>query len=587
MVRSIKGGPAVLQWSNAPYGSPHSPHRRTSLLSPVTARPRRAFGYHSRMPWRLHRYLLAELLRIIGLTTLVLVVVTAFGAVIKPLASGVPLGPGQAALYILLSSVPMLQYVLPFAAGFGTTLVMHRLASDNEVVAMASAGMPYRVILGPVIALAVVLSVGLTVLANTAIPQVYAVMGRVLTGDIISLLEHSVRNGKPLALGDMQIWAEGMRVENAPNGVGQRVQLHRVAAAQIGAGGAISGDVSARGAVLDFVERDGVLEVRMVMEDAVSWDADGGGLRGFPRIEPTHPVLVPMPQRTEPAAMTWMDMEEIQRTPTRYPAVRAAFNALRRAVVDQEERAALLRRLKQHNALTLKSLDRPEQSWLVRADGLRRDRLTLADGPVSVVQMRSESPVATFTSSNVRLRMQPTSVLDGSAGQTAILNMTEVRVDAVHEGIPSNHRAAVDIANLLFVPPLDVPDIADEHVLAEGQRRGQSAPWIQQRVDNLQMAEGKLHGQITSRRWRRFALGLTAGLLPLLGAVLALLLRHAQPLAVYTVGFMPGLLDLMLISGGSGTIRHGDLGMGLLIMFSGSGILIIVTCIAWNRLRRN
>jgi len=543
------------------------------------------------MPWRLHRYLLAELLRIIGLTTLVLVVVTAFGAVIKPLASGVPLSPGQAALYILLSSVPMLQYVLPFAAGFGTTLVMHRMASDNEVVAMAAAGMPYRVILGPVIALAVVLSVGLTVLANTTIPQVYAVMGRVLTGDIITLLEHSVRNGKPMALGDMQIWAEGMRVERAPSGVGQRVQLHRVAAAQIGAGGAISGDVSARGAVLDFVERDGVLEVRMVMEDAVSWDADGGGLRGFPRIEPTHPVLVPMPQRTEPAAMTWMDMEAIKRTPTRYPAVRDAFRSLRRAVVQQDERAALQRRLGQRQGLTLTSLDRPDQTWFVQADGLRGDRLVQADGAVRVVQMRAGEAVATFTPEDLRLRTQPSSVLDHSAGhsaqQTAVLNMTRVRVDAVQEGVPSNHRAAVDIANLQFVPALIVPAVADEQVLEEGQRRGQTAAWIQERVVNLQRAEGELHGQITSRRWRRFALGLTAGLLPLLGAVLALLLRHTQPLAVYMVGFMPGILDLMLISGGSGTIRHGDLGMGLLIMFSGSAIVIIVTCIAWNRLRRN
>jgi lipopolysaccharide export LptBFGC system permease protein LptF len=547
------------------------------------------------MPWRLHRYLLVDLLRIIGLTTLVLVVVTAFGAVIKPLASGVPLSPGQAALYILLSAVPMLQYVLPFAAGFGTTLVMHRLASDNEVVAMAAAGMPYRVILGPVIALAVVLSVGLTVLANTAIPQVYAVMGRVLTGDIITLLEHSVRNGKPLALGDMQIWAEGMRVEPAPNGIGQRVQLHRVAAAQIGASGAISGDVSARGAVLDFVERDGVLEVRMVMEDAVSWDADGGGLRGFPRIEPTHPVLVPMPQRTEPAAMTWMDMDDIRRTPTRYPAVRAAFNSLRRAVVQQNQRAALQQRLGQRQGLTLTSLDRPEQTWLVHADALRGDRLVRAEGSVSVVQMRAGVPVATFTPEDLRLRTQPASVLDHAsgetaghtAGQTAMLNMTRVRVDAAQEGIPSNHRAAVDIANLHFVPPLDVQDIADDQMVAEGRRRGQSAPWIQERVDNLERAEDRLDGQITSRRWRRFALGLAAGLLPLLGAVLALLLRHAQPLAVYMVGFLPGLLDLMLISGGSGTIRHGDLGIGLLVMFSGSGIVIIATCIAWNRLRKN
>ena len=39
------------------------------------------------MPWTLYRYILKDLLRVIGLTTLILVTVIAFGATIKPLAN--------------------------------------------------------------------------------------------------------------------------------------------------------------------------------------------------------------------------------------------------------------------------------------------------------------------------------------------------------------------------------------------------------------------------------------------------------------------------------------------------------------------
>ncbi|MHC4181408.1 MAG: hypothetical protein ACYSWU_28245, partial [Planctomycetota bacterium] len=70
------------------------------------------------MPWLLYRYLLGELLRVFALCAAVLVLVIAFGAAIKPLAGDDLIGPLQTAKYIMLAAVPMLQFALPFAAGF-------------------------------------------------------------------------------------------------------------------------------------------------------------------------------------------------------------------------------------------------------------------------------------------------------------------------------------------------------------------------------------------------------------------------------------------------------------------------------------
>ena len=78
----------------------------------------------------LTRTMAGELLKTILLTTAVLVSVIAFGAAIKPLARNL-LGGTDILRYVALAAVPMLQYALPFSAGFGATLVMHRLATDK------------------------------------------------------------------------------------------------------------------------------------------------------------------------------------------------------------------------------------------------------------------------------------------------------------------------------------------------------------------------------------------------------------------------------------------------------------------------
>ena len=60
------------------------------------------------MPLMLYRYILKDLMRVILLTTVVLVTVIAFGAAIRPLADDQFLGPLQIIKYIMLAIVPPL-----------------------------------------------------------------------------------------------------------------------------------------------------------------------------------------------------------------------------------------------------------------------------------------------------------------------------------------------------------------------------------------------------------------------------------------------------------------------------------------------
>jgi hypothetical protein len=64
-------------------------------------------------------------------------------------------------------------------------------------------------------------------------------------------------------------------------------------------------------------------------------------------------------------------------------------------------------------------------------------------------------------------------------------------------------------------------------------------------------------------------------------------MRHAQPLLIYLVAFVPALLNLVLISGGGGSLRQGDVGGGLALMWSGNVVLLLIIGFGWWRLARH
>ena len=205
------------------------------------------------MPLRLYRYILFEMIRVILITTGVLVTVIAFGAVIKPLAGESLLTAGQAVKYVFLAMVPMLQYALPFAAGFGSTLALHRFTNDNEVLAMAVVGLSYRAILAPVVAFGVLLTLLMIVLTQSIIPQFYGMMARTLAGDVTAMIAHSVEKGVPFEFEGMQILAEHVEIYDSPQDTGadERLRLRKMIAAQLDSEGRAVTDVTAADAVID------------------------------------------------------------------------------------------------------------------------------------------------------------------------------------------------------------------------------------------------------------------------------------------------------------------------------------------------
>ena len=76
-------------------------------------------------------------------------------------------------------------------------------------------------------------------------------------------------------------------------------------------------------------------------------------------------------------------------------------------------------------------------------------------------------------------------------------------------------------------------------------------------------------------------------LLLVLGAVLAVLMRHSLALGIYVLAFLPAIADVLLISGGEQMIKYGDHLPGIIVAWSGNGLLVFLIALCWWRLARN
>jgi lipopolysaccharide export system permease protein len=118
----------------------------------------------------LQRYVIGEVSRAFGLALLTITCVFVLLTVMTKAAS-IGLGP-----YEILTLVPYmipasLPYTVPVSLLFAATVVYGRLASDNEVIAVKTAGLSAMVLIWPSILMSLVLSLSLAGLSSSAIPN--------------------------------------------------------------------------------------------------------------------------------------------------------------------------------------------------------------------------------------------------------------------------------------------------------------------------------------------------------------------------------------------------------------------------------
>ncbi len=118
----------------------------------------------------LQRYVMGEVFRAFSLALLTITCVFVLLTVMTKAAS-IGLGPYEIMMLIPYMIPVNLPYTVPVSLLFAATVVYGRLASDNEVIAVKTAGLSAMVLIWPSILMALVLSVTLSKLSATMIPD--------------------------------------------------------------------------------------------------------------------------------------------------------------------------------------------------------------------------------------------------------------------------------------------------------------------------------------------------------------------------------------------------------------------------------
>jgi len=239
------------------------------------------------IPWILWRHVAWEVFRTFVVTTSIIVTVIAFGAAAKPLADN-SIGADTVLKYVSLAMVPMLQYAMPFAAGFAATLAMHRFATDNEVTAMSAVGMSTRMVLAPVFLLGLPLFAVMLALVMYLIPHFWLRMQELATADATQMLVASIERGQALKADRLMIYADSVREAEAPEGVRRRLHLEGVAAVELSpkGGSAVETEFTAEAATVDVHATSRGTVVKVVLLDATVFRPAEGALVTVPRAEP-------------------------------------------------------------------------------------------------------------------------------------------------------------------------------------------------------------------------------------------------------------------------------------------------------------
>ena len=551
------------------------------------------------MPWILHRHMFAEVTRVVVLTTVVVVMVVAFGAVIKPMSSNL-LGPGGIAKYVAIATVPMLQFALPFAAGFGATLVTHRFAAENELLAMSTSGMRWSTILLPQAMLGTLLGGLMFVLVQSAVPRFWGFAEQVVADDAAQVFVATIRRGEAFQAGNMLICADSIAMVEPPSGseAEQRIVMEGVVAVETDPASKAVTEFVARGATVDLYGRGGDLLIKIAMSDATVIRPQEGTVIRLPTAEPGVMSMDRSWERS-PKYLPYMELQAVIENPELGPRPRD----MRGRIVDALGLARIYRSVERELAEGRPGrVDHPESG---RSYEIADARITPA-GIVPAPPARKVT-VREFTQGRLTREAatsQVTFVATEGAGSQGRFDMVLVAPEAraVLDGQGRPTRWPARIVGVL------APGLTD----AGGSARAsaaEAAPALRAEIEELSASTSvpwaasmrevnalrarwehesrRIVVEARSHEWMRIAQSVAVPLVVMLGTVLAVLFRSSLPLTVYFLSFLPALAEIILVASGQSIYRNGSTTMGLAVMWSGHGVLAVLLAVSWYRVARH
>lgn len=580
-----------------------------------------------RLPLTLWRYLSADLWRLVILSTAVVVAVGCFALAVKPLADG-QLGSVEMLKFMLLASVPMLQYALPFAGGFAATLVYHRFAQDNEGVAAYAGGVSHRSVLVPALICAVALSTLMGALIDQAMPRLLRNMERLVAGDLAKVVEAAVNRGESVKIPgtEYRVYADAFTtLDPGDSGADHHFGLSGLLFVEQAPGGEVKREASARFAYV-WLFQDGrqredaprgtsTATVVMKLQDSV-----GGELT---RAEVQESVLVyemPSKTREHPRFLTWRELGRAEERPERLRPIDQRRRELALRLAERLTADVVRAELAQDGRIAL--VDAAGRSVVIKSGGLATEPGTGAGRGFALRPPPGQTDVeVTTVMEDGRTRLhrarrawiyQPAQP-EGSTATVLSVRLEEVRISGpgareldpeaprTPEGAAAGDEAAAGVRaeyvltnlspardplpGLLALPMPDLQKMVSERLKAVAAANLDDKPLADDANDLSRRIE-QARREITARRHERIASVLACAVAVLLGAIRALRLRDSLPLPVYMWSCLPAGVVLMTIHGGMNLVSTQGW-PGLLMLYGGVAALAGFAFVEFRRLARH
>jgi len=563
------------------------------------------------LPFTLWRHMTADLWRLMILAALVMVLVIAFAATVKPLAEGT-LDPGNALRFMLYAMPPMLAYALPFAAGFGATLVYHRMATDNEALAAHAGGVSHRAFMAPAYFTAFVLTVGGLFMHDQVIPDFLHRMQRMITVDLSRLVASEVARGNAIKQKNLLIFADQGKSfgPDAATGALDRVVLGRFAAIELDRDGNPSTEASSNAATMWLFPADeadaepgtpgAVSKVVLRLQNVValkqnSWTS--GSKDTMLR------WTVPYIFRDSVAFFPYAKLREVQRRPEMMSLVNMrrldlAYTLGRRECIER-----------------LNTLAREKGGFeLIDANGapvtIRARGITFEDGRMRLIDPRGDGAVSISVirgfDEKDRRRTDISSrdielAIDIGEDQYSRRLELELKIrdaktrEIARDGTQGDgaSRGELNISGLRMPPDESGADfmqpLLDASVgslLKFAEPASSEDPAIGEIATNLRARVRTVELRTLSKINDRIALSVSGGIAIIVGALAALSSVGRSPLLTYMWSFLPAVMAIMTIQGGTQyTNASGEI--GLLIVWSSPVLLAGYSVFLYRRLARH
>lgn len=568
----------------------------------------------------LWKYALTELWRLILLTTFVLVAVIAFAATVKPLADG-KIGPLDALRFMGLAIVPMLQYALPFSAGFAATLAYHRLSQDNEVAAAYASGVSHRAILAPALISGLVLAVVLAGLNQVAIPRFLRSMQRMVTQDLSKLVVTSIERGQPVVIDNtMQIYAdhiERLDPDSEPRlraaGVRQWLVLDGVAAVETTRAGIVEAEtIAGRAQLLLFPPEESTDAGLAVMQLERGVLVQEG--KAMLRVEESRPITwhIRNAFKDDPKFLSFTELSRLRERPEGMNWIEqkrrdTAFHIAERFTTDR-----LRRELTEQGKAMLVGNDGGPIT--IRASGMQlaeRGRWALtgprsADGAFLPVEVELGRPSADAGSGGAIILSSRNASLRTDIGPNASnrdLTMLLELLNVSTRMVASDGRTQISAGGVLSkkdIAGIRMPDNPVENLLdgetwparrilaelAEPRFAGPNPDtFIRNPAEDLRKGLDRLMREITSKLHERWAMSVACFVMIAAGALTAIRLGDSLPLTVYLWSFFPALATVITISSGQ-QLTHDSGPAGLVVLWGGVAAFALYAGAVYWKLRR-